>query len=294
MYTSLTQEIRDYIEKQLDLNINKFILFPYGEVGMTVETILEQSYGIQPLCILDNKLSKYNPRIKPLIELQRYKEGNSCLILCTNNWNLNRKLKSLVLEYLPENRIYELESAKLRTKIGKYSYGALCNHWLVESVGAFCSFAIGVDVVENHAIDYISTHPFIYFDKSNNELHGKYEDFQSFPWYFEGIEPKGKVHKLNRINIGNDVWIGANSIITNGANIGNGAIIAAGSVVTKDVPDYAIVGGVPAKLIRYRYTSEQIISLNKIQWWNWSDEKIRENYDDFFLPIDEFIKKYDK
>ena len=292
MYTSLTQEIKLCIEKQLELNNREFILFPYGEIGMQVEEVLYKVYDIRPLCILENKLSKYNKKIKPLSELEKYKNQNVYLILCTANWHLNRVLKSSVLEYIPEKNIYEFEIAKRKTKQGKYSYGSLCNHWLVESVGSFCSFAGGVDVVENHAVSYISTHPFIYYDKPNNELHGNYEGFQSFPWYFSGIKPKGKVQKLKRIRIGNDVWIGANAIITNGSNIGNGAIIAAGSVVTKDVPDYAIVGGVPAKIIRYRYTTEEIAALNRISWWDWSDEKIRNNYDDFFLPIELFIKKH--
>lgn len=79
--------------------------------------------------------------------------------------------------------------------------------------------------------------------------------------------------------------------MTNSANIGNGVIAAAGSVITKDVPDYAIVAGVPARIIRYRYQSEQIDALNAIAWWNWTDDQIRERFDDFYLPIEEFIPK---
>ncbi|NLZ49867.1 MAG: hypothetical protein GX895_14010 [Clostridiales bacterium] len=93
--------------------------------------------------------------------------------------------------------------------------------------------------------------------------------------------------------MGNDVWLGRNVTITNGANIGNGVIAGAGAVITKDVPDYAIVVGAPAKIVRYRYNPEQIEALNRICWWDWSDEQIRERYDDFFLPIDDFIAKYD-
>ena len=157
-------------------------------------------------------------------------------------------------------------------KCGKYSYGPLCNHWLVESVGAFCSFAPGTDVVENHPIAYISTHPFLYYGGDK--------------------DTKGENYKLEKINIGNDVWLGRNVIITNSSNIGNGVIAGAGTVITKDVPDYAVVAGVPARIIRYRYTEEQIEALNKIAWWNWSDEKIRECYDDFYLSVGEFIDKY--
>ncbi len=82
-------------------------------------------------------------------------------------------------------------------------------------------------------------------------------------------------------------------IITNGANIGNGVIAGAGAIITKDVPDYAVVLGVPARIVRYRYTKEQIEKLNKIAWWDWPDEVIRKRYDDFYIGIDDFIKKYE-
>lgn len=181
------------------------------------------------------------------------------------------------------------------TQCGKYSAGPLCNHMMVESVGAFCTFAPGTDAVENHPIQYISTHFFMYggTEKSEFEFFPCYDDWERInPAYFDGITPKGKVHKFSRSVIGNDVWLGKNVIITNGANIGNGVIAAAGAIITKDVPDYAIVAGVPAKIIRYRYTQEQINKLNAIAWWNWSDDKIRKCYDDFFENVDIFIQKH--
>lgn len=89
------------------------------------------------------------------------------------------------------------------------------------------------------------------------------------------------------------MWLGRNVIVTNSANIGNGVIAAAGAVITKDVPDYAVVAGIPARIIRYRYTHEQIEALNRIAWWNWTDDEIRERFDDFYLPIEEFIRKYE-
>lgn len=79
------------------------------------------------------------------------------------------------------------------------------------------------------------------------------------------------------IIIGNDVWIGYEAVILAGVSIGDGAIIGARAVVTKDVPPYTIVGGVPAKPIKKRFSDETISSLLSIQWWNWSKEKISEN-----------------
>ena len=74
--------------------------------------------------------------------------------------------------------------------------------------------------------------------------------------------------------IGNDVWIGYEAVIMAGVTIGDGAIIGARAVVTKDVPAYAIVGGIPAKLIRKRYSDNTIEALLKTQWWNWSKDRI--------------------
>lgn len=95
------------------------------------------------------------------------------------------------------------------------------------------------------------------------------------------------------INIGNDVWIGENAIILDGVTIGNGVIVGAGSVVTKDIPDYQIVGGNPAKLIRLRFEINNILALIKMQWWNWDDDCIKSRLKDM-QDIDLFIEKYDK
>lgn len=95
------------------------------------------------------------------------------------------------------------------------------------------------------------------------------------------------------IVVENDVWIGAHSTIMSGVKIGNGAIIGATATVTKDVPPYAIVVGNPAKLIRYRFTEEQIESLLKIGWWNWHEQKIKDEAMDLWSGnIDEFIEKH--
>ena len=93
------------------------------------------------------------------------------------------------------------------------------------------------------------------------------------------------------VNIGNDVWIGANVIILPGVTISDGAIIAAGAVVNKDVKPFEIVGGVPAKTIKYRFDEDIINKLLKIKWWNWSLKEIEDNIE-FFYDIDGFIRKF--
>lgn len=84
------------------------------------------------------------------------------------------------------------------------------------------------------------------------------------------------------IVIGEDVWIGSNTVILSGVNVGRGSIIGAGSVVTKDIPPYCIVGGNPAKVIRYRFSKKVISQIEQTQWWNWPLEKIKERKN-FFM-----------
>ena len=90
--------------------------------------------------------------------------------------------------------------------------------------------------------------------------------------------------------IGNDVWIGARVFVRDGVRIGDGALIAAGAVVVADVSDYAIVGGVPAKLIRYRFPEEVVRQLLELQWWNWSEDRLREAQPHLAQPdVEEFL-----
>jgi virginiamycin A acetyltransferase len=98
--------------------------------------------------------------------------------------------------------------------------------------------------------------------------------------------------KSNFVVIGNDVTIGANAIVLPGVTIGDGSIVGAGSVVTHDVPPFAVVAGVPAKILKYRFSQQKIKKLLKIAWWNWSEDKIYENMDYFYGKVDDFIEKF--
>lgn len=100
---------------------------------------------------------------------------------------------------------------------------------------------------------------------------------------------KGK----GKIIIGSDVWIGAYATILSGVTVGNGAIIGARSVVTKNVPAYAVVGGNPARLIRFRFNKETCDALERIKWYDWEERKIKENVE-LMKDIINFVKKYDK
>ena len=129
-------------------------------------------------------------------------------------------------------------------------------------MGKFCSIACGAKFLftsANHTQKSLSTYPFpIFFDEWDLDV----EDITS-AW-----DRKGD------IITGNDVWIGYEAVIMSGVTIGDGAIIGARSVVTKDIPPYTIVGGVPARQIRRRFSEETIAALLELKWWNWPREKI--------------------
>jgi virginiamycin A acetyltransferase len=134
-------------------------------------------------------------------------------------------------------------------------------------IGSYCSIARDVVIQEyNHRTDFLSTY--------NVQKH-----------IFKGKSIDDVVSK-GGISIGSDVWIGTKSIILSGVSIGHGVIVAAGSVVTKDVPPYAIVGGNPAKIIRYRFDQPMIEKLLLIQWWNWPLEKIQQERSLFEKKLD--------
>ncbi|MGN0606895.1 MAG: CatB-related O-acetyltransferase [Oscillospiraceae bacterium] len=109
---------------------------------------------------------------------------------------------------------------------------------------------------------------------------------------FSKLKSKRRLKHKGEIIIENDVWIGHGATIMNGCTVHNGAVIASDAVVTKDVPPYAIVGGNPAKVIKYRFSQEIIEKLLKISWWNWSSEKLLAAHDDMIDDVEKFAEKY--
>jgi len=161
-------------------------------------------------------------------------------------------------------------------ELDDYSYVGKNAMISLTRIGKFCSigpnFVCGYGI---HPTSGISTAPMFYANNISNGI---------------TLCKESKIEERKLITIKNDVWIGLNVTILDGVTIGNGAIVAAGAVVTKNIPDYAIYGGVPAKLIKYRFNKEQIVSLLKIKWWNFEFEKLSEVEKSFF-DIDGFIKK---
>lgn len=173
-----------------------------------------------------------------------------------------------------EIRLYYKKRYKI--EVGKYTYGGcFCKKFNggVVTVGRYCSIAQDVCYFgANHPMDHISTSAF-FFNKSLSAFDVK------------DVE-------RSRLIIGNDVWIGKNAIITHHCKkIGTGAVIGAGSVVTKDVDEYAIVAGNPAKLIRYRFTEAEIEMLKQTEWWNDDFPDLMQLYEYRIDPV-QFSEKF--
>lgn len=157
-----------------------------------------------------------------------------------------------------------VEAYKL--KIGDYSYISGPNSYVEEvEIGKYCSIARNVIIgVSGHNYEWVTTSPII-TSKS-----------------YKFIKKDKPEPQKDKPIIGNDVWVGINVIIMRGVKIGDGAVVASGSVVTKDVAPYSIVAGTPAKHIKYRFSADQIEKLLGIKWWDWSEQKIKENVHLFY------------
>lgn len=185
-----------------------------------------------------------------------------------NDFILNKKILLLVLEHI--------------MSIGKHTYGTnnlrifYTDSGAKFQIGNFCSISDNLNIYlgGNHRTDWVTTYPFGHINQH----------------IFNNFDGRGHPSTKGDIIIGNDVWIGSNVTIMSGVIIGDGSIIANNSHVVKNIEPYSVVGGNPAKLIKYRFTPEQIEKLLEIKWWFWDDEKINN-----FTPllcnsnIDEFI-----
>jgi len=182
-------------------------------------------------------------------------------------------LNSQIGENVKLNGLHHLTNSS----IGNYTYISENSKINNATIGRFCS--IGPNLICGwgiHPINGISTSPMFYSTLKQNGI---------------TLSSIDKIQEIRPVTIGNDVFIGANVTILDGIIIGDGAVIAAGAVVNKNVPAYSIVGGVPAKIIKYRFNNAQIESLIKIKWWEFDAERLND-IEKMFFNVDDFIEKY--
>ncbi len=159
--------------------------------------------------------------------------------------------------------------------IGDYTYIAMNPYISMTTIGKFCS--IGPNLVCGwgiHPLNGISTAPMFYSTLKQNGM---------------TLSTVDKVEERKPIVIGNDVFIGANVTILDGVTIGDGAVIGAGAVVSKDIPSYAVAVGCPIRIIKYRFSEEQISALRKIKWWEFDEEKLKD-VEKCFYDVEGFIR----
>ncbi len=155
--------------------------------------------------------------------------------------------------------------------IGRYSYFGERSRVSGAHIGRFFSGAWGITIgAESHPMDTISSHTFPW-----NQVDGGFVD--------------GNAVRPELVDVGNDVWVGCNAVVLSGLKIGNGAVIGAGAIVRGDVPSYAVMVGVPARMVGQRFDDDMVARVEKLRWWDWPPEVLKANVGAFQRTLDEKV-----
>lgn len=281
----------------------KKYIYGVGTGGNIISKILDEQ-SIEYIGYIDRnakKIKEFNNH--KVYELSNVEKKDAYIIVSLRGYN-SEVVEDIKRHDILESEIYVLAAGEGFNKedviyrgcvVGRYTYGyeELMEFYpIANKIGRYCSINSTAKIWNNHSLDCVTTHPFldhaIYM--SWEEYLGRKEFLNKYGKHLENSSYENSPIRDNEpVEIGNDVWIGANAIILPGVHIADGAVIAAGAVVTKDVEPYCIVGGCPAKVIKKRFSDELIRSLLRIKWWNWSEDKIKENIELFYNPY-EFVK----
>ena len=156
--------------------------------------------------------------------------------------------------------LYALADIRDKVEIGAFTYvNRATTIFYNTKIGRYCSIGKRCEIgTVDHPVDWLSSSSIQY----NIEEH-----FPDYKEYWDNLN-QYEFEQIEGATIGNDVWIGSLSVVKSGVTIGDGAIVGANSMVVKDVPPYAVVGGVPARIIKYRFSTEIINELLRLEWWN--------------------------
>ena len=195
----------------------------------------------------------------------------------------SRLLSYLIIRYIRHVKIHITAVTSLDSSFE--GANSICGHSYFKGFLGYGSYISNNCVLEANIGRYTSIAPFV---RSNRGLHPYTHPYATTcPMFFSTQKQNGETYAdrimfdeyVGPVTIGNDCWIGENVFVVGGVEIGDGAVVLAGAVVTKDVPPYAVVGGVPAKVLKYRYDEDTIQFLMAIKWWNFDREWFRVHWD---------------
>lgn len=280
-------------KKEKFIQSRKIIVWGTGDGGELVyKTLTKNKINVNVFVDKKARTGKYYFHNLPVYDPNNVSAEKDFLIVSFLKKDLNALKKLHNMGFKADDYLYiEAEGGYYREDVnyhecfvgrGTYGYEYLMERGMFcDKIGRYCSINETARIVENHLLSAVTTSPII-----ENEI------IPLSNFYKSENQCLSNSKRINsKVTIGNDVWIGYRAIICQGVTIGDGAIIGAGAVVTKDVAPYTIVGGVPAKEIRKRFSDEIIAKFLKIKWWDWSLEKINTNLELFYQP-EKFVGKF--